>query len=69
MTYKELKNRFDEFETLTFVNDNDVFEFMHSKMHFGKFVVFINGGLGSNKLSISQIISIIEDKNLHLEEF
>lgn len=64
MTKKELLNRLDEFETLTFVNDNDIFEFMHSSMNHGKFAVFKNGGLQSNKLSILKIISIIKDNNL-----
>lgn len=60
--------RLHSLDTLTYVNDNDVFEFMHSKMHHGKFVLFKNGGLTNNKLSISQIISIIEDNNLKLEQ-
>lgn len=69
MTKKEFQNRLDELETLTFVNDNDdVFEFMHSKMNHAKFVLFKNGGLTNNKLSISQIISIIDKNNLKLEQ-
>ena len=69
MTRQELENRLRNFETLTFLNDTDVFEFSFSKLRGNIFRVMRNGSFRPNRLTISDIMSIIQYRNLQLEEF
>ena len=69
MTKQELENRLRSFETLTFVNDTDVFEFSFSKIRGDIFRVMRNGTFRPNKLTISEIVFIINNRNLQHEEF
>tara|TARA_R100000655_G_scaffold47585_1_gene84801 strand:- start:1126 stop:1356 length:231 start_codon:yes stop_codon:yes gene_type:complete len=69
MTKQELENRLRSFETLTFVNDTDVFEFSFSKIRGDIFRVMRNGTFRPNKLTISEIMFIINNRNLQHEEF
>ncbi len=65
----ELENRLRSFETLTFVNDNNVFEFMFSKVNGDLFRVMRNGSFRPNRLTVLEISQLIELHNLQLEEF
>jgi len=67
MKKQELENRLRNFETLTFSNDTDVFEFMFSKIN-GIFRVMRNGRFTTNRLSVLGIMQIIKLHNLQLEE-
>ena len=69
MTNQELENRLRNFETLTFVNDTDVFEFMFSRINGNLFRVMRNGSFRPNRFTISDIMFIIQNRNLQLEEF
>jgi len=69
MTRQELENRLRNFETLTFSNDTDVFEFMFSKINGNLFRVIRNGSFRPNLSTISDIMFIIQNRNLELEEF
>ena len=69
MTRQELENRLRNFETLIFLNDTDVFEFSFSKLRGNIFRVMRNGSFRPNRLTISDIMSIIQYRNLQLEEF
>ena len=69
MENSELENRLRNFETLTFSNDTDVFEFMFSRINGGVFRVMRNGSFRPNRLTIGEIIFIINNRNLQLEEF
>lgn len=64
----ELENRLRSFETLTFVNDNNVFEFMFSKVNGDLFRVMRNGSFRPNRLTVLEISQLIELHNLQLEE-
>ena len=68
MTNLELENRLRNFETLTFVNDTDVFEFMFSRINGDLFRVMRNGSFSPTRLTILDIMSIIKIRNLQLEE-
>tara|TARA_R110002110_G_scaffold64449_11_gene178135 strand:- start:2200 stop:2409 length:210 start_codon:yes stop_codon:yes gene_type:complete len=68
METQELENRLRNFETLTFVNDTDVFEFMFSRLRGDLFRVMRNGSFRPNRLTISEIIFMIDNRNLQLEE-
>ena len=68
MESQELENRLRNFETLTFVNETDVFEFMFSRINGDLFRVMRNGSFQPNRLTISEITSIINIRNLQLEE-
>ena len=69
METTELENRLRNFETLTFSNDTDVFEFMFSRINGDLFRVMRNGSFRPNRLTIGEIMFIINNRNLQLEEF
>ena len=69
MTRQELENRLRNFETLTFSNETDVFEFKFSKIRGNVFRVIRNGSFRPNKSTISEIMTIIRMRNLEFEEF
>ena len=68
MKKEELENRLRNFETLTFSNDTDVFEFMFSKINKDLFRVMRNGSFRQNRLSVLEIMQTINLHNLQLEE-
>ena len=67
-TTLKLEKRLRNFETLTFVNDTDVFEFMFSKIKGNVFRVMRNGSFIQNRLSVLEIMQLIKLHNLQLEE-
>ena len=68
MKKTELENRLRNFETLTFVNDVDVFEFMFSRINGDLFRVIRNGSFRPNRFTVLEIMQLIELHNLQLEE-
>ena len=68
MKTTELNNRLRNFETLSFINETDVFEFSFSKLNGELFKVMRNGSFRPNLLTIKEIEFIIKTRNLQLEE-
>ncbi len=68
MERQELENRLRNFETLCFVNETDVFEFMFSRINGSLFRVIRNGSFRPNRLTLLEIMQLIELHNLQLEE-
>ena len=68
METTELNNRLRNFETLSFVNETDVFEFSFSNLR-GGFRVMRNGSfLNRRNLTLQNIVMMIEMRELQLEE-
>ena len=68
MKTQELENRLKNFETLSFVNDIDLFEFTYTKIRGGYYRVMRNGKFRPNRLYINDIMQIISVHKLQLEE-
>ena len=69
MERQELENRLRNFETLCFVNETDVFEFIFSNLR-GGFRVMRNGSLLNRpNLTLQNIVMMIEMRGLQLEEW
>ena len=68
MKTTELNNRLRNFETLSFTNETDVFEFSFSNLR-GGFRVMRNGSfLNRPNLTLQNIVMMIEMRDLQLEE-
>lgn len=67
MEKTQLANRLRNFETLTFSNDTDIFEFMLSKINKSLFRVRRNGSF-TQILTALEIMQLIKFHNLQLEE-